>query len=70
MVAMNTTPEIFTALSVYNAFMKYVQEWQALEREYYSIPSWRWFKQMRNIRQREALTRVYIARMRKYGIIK
>lgn len=52
------------------AFMKYVADWRALEREYYRIPSWRWFKQLRNIKKREKLTRLYVARMRHWGIIK
>lgn len=52
------------------AFMKYVADWRELERQYYRIPSWRWFKQLRNIKKRENLTRVYVARMRHWGIIK
>lgn len=52
-----------------DAFMAYVNEWCELERQYYRIPSWRWFKQMSNIRQREQLTRVYVARMKHWGIL-
>lgn len=52
-----------------DAFMKYVADWRELERQYYRIPSWRWVKQLRNIKKREQLTRVYVARMRHWGII-
>lgn len=52
------------------AFFKYVNEWRELERQYYRIPSWRWFKQLRNIKKREKLTKLYVARMRHWGIIK
>lgn len=67
---MKTTPQVFTALSTFTAFMKYIEEWRELERQYYQIPSWRFFKQLKNIRQRETLTRVYVARMKKWGVIK
>lgn len=62
---MNVSSEKF-----FTAFMKYVEEWQELEREYYKIPGWRIIKQIRNIKKRETLTRVYTARMKKWGIIK
>jgi hypothetical protein len=51
------------------AFTKYIADWQALEIAYYQIPSWRWFKQLKNIRERESLTRLYVARMKHWGII-
>jgi hypothetical protein len=57
------------SVAFFEAFQRYVKEWRDLERAYYRIPSWRWFKQMSNIRQREKLTRVYTARMRHWGII-
>lgn len=69
-MAMETTPEVFTALSAFPVFMKYVSEWRELERQYYQIPSWRIFKQLKNIKQRENLTRVFVARMKKHGVIK
>ncbi len=47
----------------------YIAEWQALEAEYYRIPSWRTFKQLKNIRQREKLTKAYTAKMKKWGIL-
>lgn len=50
-------------------FLKYIADWRELERAYYRIPSWRWFKQLRNIKERETLTKVYVARMKKRGII-
>ena len=55
---------------VVTAFVKYVEEWQKLDAEYYRIPSWRIFKQLKNIREREKLTRVFTARMKHYGVIK
>lgn len=51
------------------AFFKYVEEWRDLERAYYRIPSWRVFKQLRNIKKRERLTTLYVARMKRWGII-
>lgn len=47
----------------------YIRAWQKLEREYRQIPSWRSFKQLRNIRQREKLTKAYIERMKEWGIM-
>jgi len=49
-------------------FMAYTADWKRLDQEYYRIPSWRWIKQMRNIRQREKLTKAYTAKMREWGI--
>lgn len=49
-------------------FLAYIDEWQALDRAYYRIPSWRIFKQMSNIRKREKLTKAWIARCREYGV--
>lgn len=51
------------------AFRAYVSQWQALEREYNRIPSWRTFKQLRNIRKREKLTKAYTAKMKEWGIL-
>ena len=50
-------------------FQRYVKEWRRLETEYYQIPSWRVFKQLRNIHRREALTRRYAARMKYWGVL-
>lgn len=50
-------------------FTKYVDEWRELDRQYAEIPSWRIFKQLSNIRKREKLTRLFTARMKKWGII-
>lgn len=58
-----------SAVAVMEQLKKYIAEWRELERQYYQIPSWRWFKQLSNIRQRETLTRVYVARMKKWGIL-
>lgn len=55
---------------VVTAFVKYIEEWHKLDVEYYTIPSWRIFKQLKNIRQREKLTRIFTARMKHYGVIK
>lgn len=49
-------------------FPQYLAEWKRLEQEYSRIPSWRTFKQLRNIRQREKLTKAYTARMKEWGI--
>lgn len=50
-------------------FQNYVRDWRALEAEYYRIPSWRWIKQLQNIKERENLTRIYVARMKKWGLL-
>lgn len=52
------------------AFQKYISEWKELERQYYQIPNWRFIKQHRNVSQRMQLTRVFTARMKKWGVIK
>lgn len=52
-----------------NEFSAYLAEWHRLEQEYYRIPSWRTFKQLKNIRQREKLTKAYEATMKQRGII-
>lgn len=57
------------SVAFFETFQRYVSEWRQLEREYYQIPSWRIFKQLQNIRQREQLTRVFTARMKKWGIL-
>jgi hypothetical protein len=51
------------------ALNQYMAEWRQLEAEYYKIPSWRHFKQMRNIKQREQLTRLFATKMQKWGLI-
>lgn len=56
--------------TVVTAFIKYVEEWRELDREYYRIPGWRIFKQRRNLKKRETLTRVFVARMKHHGVIK
>lgn len=58
------------ATQVITTFIKYVEDWRELDRQYYQIPSWRIFKQLKNIRQREQLTRVFVARMKHNGVIK
>lgn len=50
-------------------FMAYIADWRELDREYSRIPSWRHIKQLRNIKKREKLTRLYVARCKKRGII-
>lgn len=51
-------------------FTEYVDQWQELDNQYANIPEWRIFKQLSNIRKREKLTRLFTARMKKYGVIK
>lgn len=58
-----------TGVEMMAALQKYISEWQALDAEYYRIPSWRIFKQIKNIRQREKLTKAYTAKMKEWGII-
>ena len=55
---------------VITTFQKYIKEWHDLDVAYYKIPSWRIFKQLKNIRQREQLTRVFVDRMKHHGVIK
>ncbi len=50
-------------------FMAYSAEWRRLDYQYSRIPSWRTFKQLRNIKQREKLTKAYTAKMREWGIL-
>lgn len=50
-------------------FTDYVDQWRELDNQYARIPGWRIFKQLRNIRKRERLTRLFTARMKKYGVI-
>lgn len=50
-------------------FPAYLEEWRMLEEAYYQIPSWRIFKQLRNIRLREQLTRDYERKMQAWGLI-
>lgn len=57
------------SVNFFQTFQNYVSEWRRLEAEYYRIPSWRWIKQLQNIKERENLTRVYVARMKKWGIL-
>ena len=58
-----------TYTQAYNYFIQYIEEWRALENEYYRIPNWRFIKKMHNIKSRETLTRVFVARMKHYGVI-
>ena len=58
------------ATQVITTFIKYVEDWRELDRQYYQIPRWRIFKQLKNIRQREQLTRVFVARLKHNGVIK
>ena len=58
-----------TADEVMQALTAYIKEWRELENQFYQISDWRWFKQMANIRKREQLTRVYVARMRHWGVL-
>lgn len=51
------------------ALNDYIAEWRRLEAEYYKIPSWRIFKQLKNIKQREKLTKAYEAKMKDWGLI-
>lgn len=57
------------SVAVFQAFQRYIAEWRELERQYYQIPSWRLFKQLQNIRKREKLTRLFVARMKHWGIL-
>lgn len=58
-----------SAVAVLEQLKKYMAEWRELENQYYQIPSWRWIKQHRNISKRMALTRVFTARMKHWGVI-
>lgn len=51
-------------------FQKYMDDWRALDREYYRTPSWRIFKQLSITRKQAKLTQLFTARMIKHGIIK
>lgn len=51
------------------ALNDYIADWRKLEAEYYKIPSWRFFKQMRNIKQREQLTKQFELKMKDWGLI-
>lgn len=61
---------VMTTEQIIDSLLKYIADWRKLEREYAEIPSWRFFKQLKNIRQREELTRIFVAKMVKVGIIK
>lgn len=50
-------------------FPAYLDEWRMLEEAYYRIPSWRWLKQLQNIRQRERLTKEYERKMHTWGLV-
>lgn len=58
-----------SAVAVLEQLKAYIAEWQKLEREYYRIPSWRTFKQLKNIRQRERLTKAFTLKMKRWGVI-
>jgi len=47
----------------------YIKRWQALNDEYSRIPSWRTIKQLQNIKRRENLTRQFVNRMKRWGVI-
>lgn len=51
------------------ALNDYIAEWRQLESAYYRIPSWRQFKRLKNIKQREKLTKAYEAKMKDWGLI-
>lgn len=51
-----------------SAFIKYIEDYKKLSFEYSKIPNWRWLKQFRNIKQRESLTRVFVAKTRKWDM--
>lgn len=57
------------SVAVFEALTKYIADWRELERQYYQIPSWRIFKQLSNIRQRERLTKLFVARMKHWGVL-
>lgn len=57
------------AYQVVKAFKDYLNEHAELEKEYTRIPNWRHFKQMKNIRKREKLTRQYKLRMFELGVL-
>lgn len=57
------------SIQLITVFLEYIEEWRDLERKYYQIPSWRWLKQLNNIKEREHLTRVFVARMKHRGVI-
>jgi hypothetical protein len=48
--------------------IKYMFEMKSLEFEYSKIPNWRWIKQFRNIKERETLTRLFMAKTRKWDM--
>ncbi len=50
------------------AFKKYIAEYKKLEVEYSRIPNWRIFKQLRNIKKRETLTRIFTTKSRKWDL--
>lgn len=57
------------SVAVFEALTKYIADWRELERQYYKIPSWRLFKQLSNIRHRERLTKLFVARMKHWGVL-
>jgi len=53
------------------AFIKYLDDYNRLQQEYYAIPRWpiyHFIKQMINLRKRRLLTDAYQAKMREWGI--
>ncbi len=50
-------------------FKEYLNKYSELELEFSRIPRWRHFKQMKNIRQRERLTRQFKVRMFELGVL-
>lgn len=57
------------ATKIVKAFRNYLNSYLELEREYMRIPNWRYFKKMKNIRQRETLTRQYKLQMFELGVL-
>jgi hypothetical protein len=56
------------ARRILHALKWYVNTYAELEKEYSSIPNWRFFKQMRNLKKRERLTREFKTRMFELGV--
>lgn len=50
------------------ALLRYVDEHNRLEAECYQTSAWRPLRRLRNLRKREAMTRVFLAKLRKYDI--
>lgn len=57
------------AAKIVKIFREYLNKILELEKEYLQIPSWRFFKQMKNIRKREKLNRDYKVKMFELGVL-